>query len=343
MRLKTSHGFALKATFEALESMVEEIELVHEKGHISCICMDESHICLMNVEFSQIFEEIDWSTLDVEKLGIDVEDLVKILKPINEKNGLNMDLTISVKEDFLVIEFNNSTYTLKLIEVDEEKIPPTAELDVEFAQKCEIDSKAFIESMTQAAIYQDTLEIQLKNADYVSLHAEGEVGEFSQNILAPWYKAESNHARGVFSLAFLKNIMKIAKIAPQFQFSLADNAPAKLDVDLKYKIKIGKKIGWQSFGKATYYLAPMVEEGETYESDDSVPSVPAPKIAETTFAVYFWGELVKSFNVYNAALNEKLLQLERDPLSQCAIYELPNKDFVKLNECELDQTVAIPR
>jgi proliferating cell nuclear antigen len=93
--------------------------------------------------------------------------------------------------------------------------------------------------------------------------AEGEVGDVQ-------YQLDRDHledpnikqdGRGVFSLAFLKNIMKISSISDKVTLHIANNAP------LKFEFEIAGN--GDAKGKVTYFLAPRVEEEDedSYESD----------------------------------------------------------------------------
>ena len=153
------------------------------------------------------------------------------------------------------------TFSLRLVDIDEEKIPPTTELDVDFDAKVTIDVGILEEAIKDAEIYQDTLEVKVTD-EGLMFTAEGEVGDIQYQLDRDHLEEASikQNGRGVFSLAFLKNILKIAAITDKVTLHIANNAP------LKFEFFIGDDS--ESRGQVTYFLAPRVEEDEdSYEND----------------------------------------------------------------------------
>jgi proliferating cell nuclear antigen len=252
----------MKGIIDAISAIIDETYFVaNADTGLNLTAMDESHICLMHMVLPK--DLFDGFECDEEaKMGINLEDLVKIMKRAGASDAIEFKhQSDSEKFQVQMKGRGTRTFSLRLVDIDEEKIPPTAELDVDFDARVTLDVGILEEAIKDAEIYQDTLEVKVTE-EGLYFSAEGEVGDIQ-------YQLDRDHledanikqdGRGVFSLAFLKNIMKISTISDKVTLHIANNAP------LKFEFEIAGN--GDAKGKVTYFLAPRVEEDEdSYESD----------------------------------------------------------------------------
>jgi proliferating cell nuclear antigen len=249
----------MKGIIEALSAIIDETYFVANEDGLTLTAMDESHICLMHLIMPKgIFDAFE---ADGEsKMGINLEDLVKISKRAGQSDSIELKHPADSEKFQVVIKgVGTRTFSLRLVDIDEEKVPPTSELDVPFTAKATFGVGILDQAIKDAEIYQDYLEIKM-TSEMFNCKAEGEVGDVDYQLDKENLESleVTENARGVFSLAFLKNIMKISSIADKLTLSLSDNAPAKL------QFQIAESDDTKAV--CTYFLAPRVEE-EDDESD----------------------------------------------------------------------------
>jgi proliferating cell nuclear antigen len=261
---KMQDSKVMKGIIDAISAIIDETYFKANIDGLNLTAMDESHICLMHMTLPK--ELFDGFECDGEaKLGINLEDLVKIMNRAGKDDSIEFKHpTDSEKIQVLMKGAGTRAFSLRLVDIDEEKIPPTTELDVDFDAKITVDSNILEQAIKDAEIYQDTLEVKVTQ-EGLHFSAEGEVGDVSNDI-------DRDHlddlnvkqdSRGVFSLAFLKNIMKMSALSQKVTLNVANNAPLRFDFEFSGSDNSYAK------GKVTYFLAPRVEEGDedSYESD----------------------------------------------------------------------------
>jgi proliferating cell nuclear antigen len=273
LQAKMNDGKILKGVIEATSAIIDETYLEADEKGIKLTALDPSHICMLSIDLpKELFAEYTAPEAK-EKIGVNLEDLAKIMKRAGASDAIVFEHH-KESEKFLIKMKNVGmrTFSTRLVEIDAEKIPPSAELDIQFTANVTLDSSLFDSAIKDCEIYQDTMEVTMNKEAGVKFSAEGEVGDIE-------YQLDKDHldavdikteladkdgklhpvspAHGIFSLSFLKNIMKASAIADKVTLSLAENAP------MRFEFAIG-----EGKGKITYILAPRVSEedsGTQYE------------------------------------------------------------------------------
>jgi proliferating cell nuclear antigen len=252
----------LKGLIDAVSAIIDETYFVADANGLNLTAMDESHICLMSMSLPKDLFDGGYECKEQAKMGINLEDMTKIMKRAGASDAIEFKHQKDGEKFQVQMKGRGTrTFSLRLVDIDEEKIPPTAELDVQFDAKVTLDVKILDEAIKDAEIYQDTLEVQI-NKDGVRFSAEGEVGDIEYQLTQDHLDSADiqKGGRGVFSLSFLKNILKISGITDKVTLNIAENAPLKFEFEITNPNN-------QAKGKVMYFLAPRVEEEESYESD----------------------------------------------------------------------------
>jgi len=250
----------LKGIIDAVSAIIDETYFVADEKGLTLTAMDESHICLMSMNLPKELFDGGYECSEQMKMGINLEDMTKIIRRAGVQDAIEFKHQKDAEKFQVQMKGRGTrTFSLRLVDIDEEKIPPTAELDVNFEAKVTLDVDVLEEAIKDAEIYQDTLEVQINNSG-VRFSAASEVGDIEYQLSSDQLHASEvkKGGRGVFSLSFLKNILKIAGITDKVTLNIADNTPLKLEFEI---------INNDAKGKVMYFLAPRVEEEESYESE----------------------------------------------------------------------------
>lgn len=234
----------LKHSIDVISNMVDEVGINVTKDGMTLRAMDPAHVALVDFELKKdAFDEYEIGEALV--LGVDLDRLNTILKRAgaDDKIHLNVDqetnaLDIRLKND------STRTFNLPLIEVTDEdlKVP-----DLEFPCTVEINSKIISEGIKDAEIVSDHVILKMDDEN-LYIKARGDLG----NVEVKAAKEDAisfdckGSTRSMFSLEYLKDMIKASDIAGTVKISLGDNLPVKMDF-------ISNEI------KLSFLLAPRIE------------------------------------------------------------------------------------
>ncbi len=255
-KAKIKDSKMVRGLFEAVSSVISEVLLKVDTKGISMTAMDLSHICLVSLDL----KKADLDELDVKdpvQLGINLEDLVKILK----RSSGNDEITFSNDDHDkkLIVEMKPPSakkarkFTIALIDLEAEEINLEQLRAMEFDNTCKFDLKYLDEAIKDAEIYAEVLKINVDKQ--LIFNTIGNIGDM-EYVLENNELVESNfttESNGTFAISFLKSILKIGAITDQVKASLKTESPLKIEAPILTKSEV------------LYFLAPRVEE-----EDDSM-------------------------------------------------------------------------
>ncbi|MCF2139704.1 MAG: proliferating cell nuclear antigen (pcna) [Candidatus Lokiarchaeota archaeon] len=259
-KVKIKDSKMIKGIFDAISSIISETVLkVDPNVGISMTAMDISHICLVSLVLHK--DDLDEFQADeLYELGINLEDMVKILK----RSGSSDEITFShdASEKKLIIQMKPPeakkarTFTMSLIDYDGEEIDVNALNNLEFDNICTFNLSYLDEAIKDAEIFAEVLQIQaLPNLVFST---NGNIGDMEyvlekEELISADFKSEST---GVFSIAFLKNILKMGAIAQNITAEMRSDAPLKMNFDILNSSHV------------LYFLAPRVEDDDDSMYED---------------------------------------------------------------------------
>jgi len=233
---------------------------VDPKIGLSMTAMDGSHICLVDLHLMK--EDMDeFESKDLYELGINLDDLVKIIK----RGSANDEISLlhDPKDKKLIIEMKaeNSKktrkFTMALIDLDVQEIDVKQLDELPFENKCQFKVGILDEAIKDAEIFAEVLNI--RSQKQLQFSAEGTMGDMSYDLESEEliFSEFTGTTEGSFAIQFLKNILKITSISDQVNMSLKTESPVKM----KFTILNNSFI--------QYFLAPRVEEENEneYEQD----------------------------------------------------------------------------
>jgi proliferating cell nuclear antigen len=259
-KLKLENSRILKGIIETLSSIIDETEFEVTPEQFSITAMDPSRICLLKLTIKN--EDFDEYECDEEtKVGINLDDLNKILKRSSTDDSIEIDFTESDNKIKIVMQregmSRKRTFSLALLDIEMEEIPMDNLLQIEYPTNWVIDPDFLVEAIKDAEIYSEILKIKAEEEKGLEFSSSGQIGEMEYHLgvedLIETNITDKN--TGAYSLTFLKAILKISSITEKLEISLKTDHPLKMI----YNLLEG--------GELSYFLAPRVEETE-YEGED---------------------------------------------------------------------------
>jgi len=250
----------LKSIVDTLSSIIDETEIIVTPEEFMIRAMDPSRICLLQI----IMKKTDWTKYDCateRKLGINLEDLNKIVKRASQKDTIM--LSFIPEEQKLKIKMRREgdnrirVFSLSSLKLDVEDIPLDNLLKIDYSTIFAIDVSILEEALKDAEIYSEIFTIKSLKDEGINFSSIGIIGEMLYELNSDELIELdiTEDTTGSYSIAFLKSILKLKDITEKLEVSLKTDHPAKLI----FNIIEG--------GIADFFLAPRVEEVELDEDE----------------------------------------------------------------------------
>lgn len=227
MKLVLKNGKIFGSVVGAIASLMDEVTVSITRDGLSVRAMDPGHVALADLRMSRAaFEEYAVES-DLE-LGIDLGRLNTILKRAGSKD--RVELSTSEDGSALRVTISNSTtrrFDLPLIDVGEEELRVP---ELEFPAKVEIDPKVLSEGIKDAEIVSDHVTLRA-DEDAVYISARGDLGnvevEVNREQALNFEVAEP--CKSMFSIEYLKDMLKASDMAETVRINLGSDIPLKLE------------------------------------------------------------------------------------------------------------------
>lgn len=240
--------------FESYNEFVEEAVIkITQKGLESIAC-DKALVCVFSLSIpKEKFEHFEVEK--EEKLGINLANFVDILKRAGKEK-----ITLEYEEHKrLTIKINSRTFTMALLDITEEEIPPIEQL--EFKSSFKIKSKILTTAINDGKLNSDTVWFETDNST-LKLHSEGDIAH-NETILDKYNENLLNlkgTAKAQYPIDYLEKL-RLDKFSDEVLIEFSEQAPCKIN-----------------FLGGFLILAPRVVEEE--EKSEEVKEVPKKKVDE---------------------------------------------------------------
>jgi proliferating cell nuclear antigen PCNA len=246
-----------KATISDVGLLVNSIstigELIEEgifkitKGGIKLIAADRAMVAV--VDFLLSTTAFDSYKLDQEQsIGLNIPNFLSILKraSVSDKIGFSLE---NAKLEVVIENASKRKFTLPVLDLREEEIPPIAQL--EFTTKVEIMPDIFQSGIEDAEVIADSVLIKASSKGFW-IKAEGDVSS-SQLELEKKDKAllklkAEKEIGARYPLDYLKKMIKAVKISDSLTLEWGHDYPMRLS------FKSGDKLS------LSFVLAPRITE-----------------------------------------------------------------------------------
>lgn len=222
MKLKLENPNLFTKSIELVSELVLEVRLKINEFGLSLVAIDPANVAMVGFKIPKsAFSEFEAGE---ETLGVNLENLKKILKRCGQKSAL----TLEKKDNLLEIKIEDKiqrTFSLNLIEVEgEEKEMP----NLEFSSRVELDSSDFIAAIEDCAIVSDACSFIVEEGKFIieAKELNSARNEFSGDLVD--IKAENCMAR--YSLEYVQKFMKGSKLFAKTILNFANDHPLRMDL-----------------------------------------------------------------------------------------------------------------
>ena len=229
---------------EAVANLIDEGNFEFRPEGIFLKAMDPSQIAMVSFHVpSKSFSE--YKVEDVQKLGLNIDNLAKILARVREKEKLKMKLDGKK----LWLEFKGQTTRRFKVPLLDLGSGPTKEPKIEYDSVVKINAGQLKEIIRDAQLVSSHLVFETSSEGFF-VDASGDVADFrsesekSAQILAELTVRKP--ARATFPLQFVDDIAKACPNENQIALNLKTNAPIKIEYSI-------------GDAQLVYYLAPRIE------------------------------------------------------------------------------------
>lgn len=233
----------LKTSFDAISSIVDEVQMQADSEGLRLDALDRSHITFVHLELKPgLFDE--FAIDEPLKINVDTEELMKVLKRAKSDDIVEL----SVDEGNLIVIFEGEArrrFKIRLIDIEYEAPSPP---DLEYPTEFEVPFILLKNSIQDIEIVSDKIVLTV-DADKFIAEAEGEFGDAKIEYLHG-EKIDTN-ARSIFSLEKIKEMLKADKFSDTISLKLGNDMPLNLSL---------KMISDE--GELSFLLAPRIESEE---------------------------------------------------------------------------------
>lgn len=236
-----------KNVLSTVGEIVDEVIFKVSKDGLSLRAADRAMVAAVDLKISSKA----FDSLEVDEplnIGINLENLISVLKRASARNKVILDL----KDSQLEVRIENSSkrkFLLPLLEITQEEIPQIDQL--EFQAKAEVSGDILESGIEDADIVSDAVSLKASPSSFI-MRAEGDVTQSELKLekgsegLIDLDSKEEVLAR--YPLDYLKKMIKAKKISDTVKIEFGKDFPVKLTFEVKDKCTL------------SFVLAPRVIE-----------------------------------------------------------------------------------
>lgn len=233
----------LKTSFNAISSIVGEVQIQADKDGLTLDALDSSHIVFVHLELKPDLFDI-YKSDEPMKLNVDTYELINVLKRAKKEDTVE----ISSEGDDLTLVFEGearTTFNIRLIDLEYEA-PSPPELD--YPVEVELPFNLLKDAVKDVEILGDTVMFTVTQ-DKVIIRGEGEFGDVRKEYVHGEDVPEEVIVMG--SLENIKEVTRADKFSGTVVLKLGN------DIPLNFILKMPSDEGELSF-----LIAPRIESEE---------------------------------------------------------------------------------
>jgi len=239
-KAELSNPNILKTSFDAISSIVDEVQIQTDSEGFRLDALDRSHITFVHLELkSSLFDEFVCD--EPEKINIDTDEFMKVLKRSKSTDRVIM----SLDEGNFIITFEGEakrTFKIRLIDIEyESPTPPQLNSPTKF----EIPFNLLKDSIQDMDLFSDKITLMVDSEKFRA-SAEGEFGD--ANIEYIHGEKIETEAKSVFSLEKIREMLKADKFSEMAIINLGTDIPLYLTL---------RRVDGE--GELSFLLAPRIE------------------------------------------------------------------------------------
>lgn len=233
----------LKTSFDAISSIVDEVQIQTDSEGMRLDALDRSHITFVHLELkASLFDEFICD--EPEKINIDTDEFMKVLKRAKS----NDHVLLTLDEGNLIVTFEGEatrTFKIRLIDMEyDSPVPPQLEHPV----KIEVPFALLKDSINDIDIFSDKIALSVDSDNFVA-SADGEFGDASIEYIHG--EKIDTEVRSSFSLEKIREMLKADKFSDIAEIRLGNDLPLTLSLEMV-----------TGDGKLSFLLAPRLESDD---------------------------------------------------------------------------------
>lgn len=247
MHLRTIQATALKAIFEVLKDIINDVNVYFDSHGVHILTLDTARVTLVHMTLgADNFEEYDCPVQITT--GLNMTNVYKLLKSISGADILTMDVT---DRDYMNINIENATkksftnFKLKLLDINEDM------LDL---PDVNMNTVTTIPSVDLQRIARDmgNLSSEIDIWRYENKMEVSCLGDFANQQTVIEFPEDIGNCRtgGTFSLKYINLFTKATNMCSSVQL-MQDSNNTDMPIVFRYTIA--------NLGDIKFYLAPKVE------------------------------------------------------------------------------------
>lgn len=245
MYLKTIQASAVKAVFEVLKDIINDVNVYFTPKGVHILTLDTARVTLVHMTLgSENFEEYDCP--DEVIAGLNMSNVYKLLKSVSGQDTLTLKV---VGRDIMEILIENSAkksftnFRLKLLEINEDVLNlPDIHMDV-ISTMASVDFQRITRDMsnlsTEMTIIRDENRLELSC-----------VGDFADQKTVLHFPEVVKRTGNTFSLKYINLFTKATNMCSSVQL-MQDSHNENMPIIFRYTIA--------NLGDLRFYLAPKIE------------------------------------------------------------------------------------
>jgi proliferating cell nuclear antigen len=247
MKFVSIQASAIKAVFEVLKDMLNDVNIYFTKDGLRIITLDTACSALVDLNLgAENFQE--YSCPENIVAGVNIENTFKLLKSITKDDIISMSIT---NKEHIDIHINNSVkksctkFQLKLLDINEDEIDlPEIEMSVTTTMQS-ADLQRICRDMNQIAT---NVNIQRHDNKFI-IKCAGDFANQETSIECADNTGDGKFLSGTYSLKYLNIFTKATGMCPTVQILQEDENRFLV---LEYNVA--------DLGKLRFYLATKVED-----------------------------------------------------------------------------------
>ena len=225
MLVKLDDPTMFSKAIELISELVTEVRLKVNEFGMSITAMDPANVSMIGFKIPRsAFTQFE---VGKEELGINLENLKKVLK----RCGTKSSLILEKKENMLNILIQDRikrNFSLSLIEIESEDINFNEKTSrMEFVSRVELSSLDLIDSIEDCAVVSDACSFIIENGKFIieSKGLNSARAEFSDDSTITGENCKSR-----YSLEYLSKFVKGSKLCDKTVLNFSQDHPLKMDI-----------------------------------------------------------------------------------------------------------------
>jgi proliferating cell nuclear antigen PCNA len=242
-----SDSSLLRDSISTIGELIDEGIFKVDKNGLSLIAADRAMVAVVDFKLpATIFDKFE---VDKEQtIAVNMTNLVSVLKRVAGNEKLELEL----KDNKLEIKMKNSStrkFTVPLLDITQEEIPPINQLD--FKARVKVKADILKSGIEDADIVSDSIVFEASK-DSFNMRASGDISSTELTLEKGNDSLLDINATGIvvarYPLDYLKKIIKAAKLADEINIRWSKDYPIRMDFISVDKVSLG------------FVLAPRVSE-----------------------------------------------------------------------------------